>query len=64
MKVYPIRHRILTKGVRAEDIRHHGRLSLEDIQDIHTDKIYAWVKTNQWKLKDFNAWLKAIRVIE
>jgi hypothetical protein len=64
MKVNPIRHRILTKGVRAEDIRHHGRLSLEDIQDINTDKVYEWVKTDQWKRKDFNAWLKAIRVIE
>jgi hypothetical protein len=50
--------------VKAEDIKHEGRLSTEDIQDIDHKLVFEWVKTGQWKRHDFEKWLKAIRVIE
>lgn len=59
-----IRVRISRKGVYAEDIKHVGRLSDNEIADIQIEKVYAWVRQGAWKTKDFNKWLKVIRVIE
>lgn len=56
--------RIMSKGVRAEDIKHKNLLTEDQIQCIETEKVYTWIKSGQWKQKDFNKWLKAIRVIE
>lgn len=53
-----------TYKVKAEDIKHAGRLTTEDIQDISVENVFMWVRTGQWKKQDFNKWLKAIRVIE
>lgn len=59
-----IRCRIAKKGIYAEDIKHAGRLSDDEIACLSTDKVYAWVRQGAWKPKDFNKWLKVIRVIE
>lgn len=39
-------------------------LTDEQIADIPIEKVYEWVKTGQWKQRDFFKWLKALRVIE
>ena len=59
-----IQARISRKGMIAEDIRHPGRLSDDQIADIPIDKVYTWVRSGEWKPKHFNIWLKTIRVIE
>jgi hypothetical protein len=59
-----IQARITRKGLRATDIKHKGLLSQEQIQDIPIDRVYMWVRTGDWKQKDFNRWLKALRVVE
>lgn len=56
--------RINRKGFYAEDIKHPTLLSTEQICDIPIEKVYEWIKTNKWKQKDFQKWLRAIRVIE
>ena len=58
-----IQSRISRKGIQASDIKHKDLLSLEQIQDIPIDCVYMWVRTGDWKQKDFNRWLKALRVI-
>lgn len=50
--------------VKADDIKHNGRLADNQIADIPIDKIYEWVKTGCWKKRDFETWLRVIRVIE
>jgi hypothetical protein len=59
-----IRIRIAKKGIHAADIRHEGLLTDDEIAYIEILKVYEWVKTGQWKMKDFNKWLKVLRVIE
>ena len=59
-----IRVRIAKKGIYAEDIKHVGRLSEDEIAYLPVDKVYAWVRQGAWKTKDFNKWLKVMRVIE
>jgi hypothetical protein len=59
-----IQARITRKGLRATDIKHKDLLSREQIQDIPIDRVYMWVRTGDWKQKDFNRWLKALRVVE
>lgn len=56
--------RISKKGVRAEDIKHPDLLTTEQIMDIPIVNVYMWVRTGAWKKKDFEKWLRAIRVIE
>lgn len=58
-----IQSRISRKGIQASDIKRKELLSLEQIQDIPIDRVYMWVRTGDWKQKDFNRWLKALRVI-
>lgn len=53
-----IQQRILTKGIRAEDIKHPGRLTDEQIKSIPVDKVYAWVRSADWKQRDFIKWLQ------
>ena len=49
---------------KAMDIKHKDRLNTDQIADIPIEKVYEWVKTGQWKQRDFKIWLKALRVIE
>ncbi len=50
--------------IRAEDIKHKGRMTDEQIAEIPVDKVYEWVRIGAWKQRDFVKWLKTIRVIE
>jgi hypothetical protein len=59
-----IRCRIAKKGIYAEDIKHVGRLSEDEIAHLPVDKVYCWLRQGEWKQKDFNKWLKVMRVIE
>lgn len=59
-----IRVRIAKKGICAEDIKHAGRLSDDEIAYIPVARVYEWVRQGFWKTKDFNRWLKVMRVIE
>lgn len=56
--------RIARKGIQASDIKRKELLTTEQIQDIPLDLVYMWVRAGDWKQKDFNRWLKALRVIE
>jgi hypothetical protein len=58
-----IRVRIAKKGIYAEDIKHVGRLSEDEIAYLSVDKVYMWLRQGAWKQKDFNKWLKVMRVI-
>jgi hypothetical protein len=58
-----IRVRIAKKGIYAEDIKHVGRLSEDEIAYLSVDKVYMWLRQGVWKQKDFNKWLKVMRVI-
>jgi hypothetical protein len=59
-----IQARIENKGIRSEDIKHPGRLTDEQIASIDTELVYTWVRTGQWKAKDFRKWLKVMCVID
>ena len=54
-----IRQRIETKGIRAEDIKHKGRLSISEIGSIPESNVFMWIRAGDWKMKDFNKWLEA-----
>lgn len=55
-----IRARIESKGIRAEDIKHKNRLTDDEIAAIPVQHVYEWVRTGQWKHKDFKRWLKVL----
>jgi len=59
-----VRCRIAKKGIYAEDIKYASRLTQDEIATLAVDKVYMWVRTGSWKAKDFNKWLKVMRVIE
>lgn len=59
-----MRARIARKGIQASDIKRQELLTEQEIQFIDFDKVYMWVRTGDWKQKDFNRWLKALRVME
>lgn len=59
-----MRARIAKKGVQAGDIKHPGLLTDEQIADIPHDKVFMWVKIGKWKHRDFERWLRVLRVIE
>lgn len=59
-----IRVRIAKKGIYAEDIKHVGRFTEDEIAYLPVDKVYSWVRQGAWKTKDFNKWLKVMRVID
>jgi hypothetical protein len=59
-----IRCRIAKKGIYAEDIKHAGRLSEDEIAYLPVDRVYSWLRQGAWKQKDFNKWLKVMRVID
>ncbi len=59
-----VRIRIAKTGIRAEDIKHSGRLTNDEIACLDVGKVYSWVRQGLWKTKDFNKWLKVMRVIE
>lgn len=58
-----IRCRIAKKGIYAEDIKYAGRLTEDEIAYLPVDKVYMWLRQGVWKQKDFNKWLKVMRVI-
>jgi hypothetical protein len=58
-----IRVRIAKKGIYAEDIKHAGRLTEDEIAYLPVDRVYSWLRQGAWKAKDFNKWLKVMRVI-
>ena len=53
-----------TSYMKAEDIRHAGRLTDDQIADIPIERVYEWIKTGHWKKRNFETWLRVIRVIE
>jgi hypothetical protein len=59
-----MRARIARKGIQASDIKRQELLTEQEIQFIDFDKVYMWVRAGDWKQKDFNRWLKALRVME
>lgn len=62
--VTPIRSRIETGKIRAEDIRYENRLTEDEIANLDVKLVYEWVRTGQWKSKHFQHWLRVMRVIE
>lgn len=52
-----IRARIESGKIHAEDIKHSGRLTEQEIAAIPVERVYAWVRTGEWKQKDFKKWL-------
>ena len=58
-----VRCRIAKKGIHADDIKHAGRLTDDEIAYLPVEKVYMWVRQGAWKQKDFNTWLKVMRVI-
>ena len=59
-----MRARIARKGIQASDIKRQELLTEQEIQFIDFDKVYMWVRAGDWKQKDFNRWLKALKVME
>lgn len=59
-----VRARIESKGVRSGDIKIQGRLTDDEIATIPVEHVYEWVRTGQWKYRDFKRWLKVLCVIE
>lgn len=59
-----IRVRIAKKGIYADDIKHAGRLTDDEIAYLPVEKVYMWLREGSWKQKDFNTWLKVMRVID
>lgn len=53
-----IQKRITTKGVQAGDIKHNGRLTELQIYGISKELAFMWVRSGDWKMKDFALWLK------
>lgn len=56
--------RIASKGIRAEDIKFSGRLTDDQIAGLDFKLVYLWVRTGEWKQKDFFRWLEVLRVLE
>ena len=56
-----VRNRIETEGIRAEDIKHSDRLTDAQIVSISDESAYMWIRSGEWEILDFKAWL-AIQV--
>lgn len=39
-------------------------LTVQEIQDIPVERVFEWVKTGAWSVRDFRKWLQAIRIID
>lgn len=50
--------------IHHDDIKHAGRLTDDEIAGINTQLVYEWVRTGQWKRKDFEKWLRVLMVID
>lgn len=59
-----IQARIESKGIRSEDIKHQGHLTVEQIASISPERAYMWITTREWKCKHFKQWLKAIETVK
>jgi hypothetical protein len=62
--IMDIQSRIDTKGIRAEDIKHANRLTDDEIASIDITNIYQWVRTGQWKQKDFKRWAIVMCIVD
>lgn len=62
--VNPVRSRIEKGRIYAEDIKHKNRLTEDEIANIDVKLVYEWVRTGKWKAKDFQRWLRVMRVVE
>lgn len=59
-----LRVRIVKKGIYHSDIRYPGLLTDDEIAYIPIERVYEWVRQGMWKPRDFNKWLRVLRVIE
>lgn len=59
-----IRARIEGGKIHHDDIKHSGRLTDDEIAGINPQLVYEWVRTGQWKRKDFETWLRVLMVID
>ena len=55
-----VQKRIITKGVRWDDIKHKDRLTEENIIDIPLSNVFAWVRDGKWKYNDFKKWWETV----
>lgn len=51
--------RIATKGIRARDVHHPGRLTTAQIASIDPATVFCWIRTGEWKFRHFKMWLDA-----
>ena len=58
-----IRTRIDSGKIYADDIKHKDRLTQDEIANIPVENIFMWVKTGQWKQKDFKKWCQVMCII-
>lgn len=59
-----VRTRIESGKFKASDIRKPGLLTDDEIAYLPIPLIYQWIRAGDWKRKDFEKWLRVIRVIE
>ncbi len=59
-----MRMRIKRKGIYGADVKIKGLLTDDEIADLPIEKIHYWICQGIWSQKEFNMWLKIIRVIE
>lgn len=59
-----MRMRIKRKGIYGADVKIKGLLTNDEIADLPVEKIHYWIRQGIWSQKEFNMWLKIIRVIE
>lgn len=54
------------KRHKATDIKHGGSLSLtaKEIQEIPINLVYMWIRSGEWKQKDFLKWCKAMMIVD
>lgn len=56
--------RISKKGMQGADIKVPGLLTDDQIADIPHAKVFEWIKVGCWRKRDFERWLRVLRVIE
>lgn len=50
--------------IKADDIKHPGRLTDDQIANIPVEHVFMWVRTGAWNQSNFKHWLKVLRVID
>lgn len=54
----------LESKIKADDIKHKGKLTDDQIASIPHWQVYMWCRVGAWKPRDFEKWLRVMRVIE